>query len=955
MLILKQTLLFNHILLLLIFLIFYSYKVNARELYNILINKPNIGEGQYLSYYNDITNRYFILNNITDVEVKFSYCNIDPEDGKSLVDLYKSYDSPFLVDKEYAAYFNCTLRELKQSNFDLMVLDERVLFSDNSYIDNTILQTEFSYHRLTDYLISFDVKEEETIKFHDANILKDGYFETENLYGLPYELDFDILYYHNMASNLKDALNVQINDLQNVGNENVSGVVSVGFSDNDELLNFFGEFIRYQYNDIKESDPSTYNLLYLKKELVQSLRNYLISITGTDLDKTLSTSVEEAFNSFMEGKKPLYKGKASFYKSLKEKPNNDIQVRALPENKSALTEKYIVMNRNSLKSKELLEKMALQLTSKEMQHYRAIQLGTIPTFNFEIQNEEVKAYCQTNMEICNLLRSLDPIRIRNVFKKSKFSASFLEDRLVLPLALKQSLVLPNNDILRKTFMNIIDVWNQSFTDKEMEFDFSMIMFMVLNVFTIAVAIYFVVIFIMVYRNRNHPYIKAMSPFLTNFTIFGIIVRILYPYSYNLVTTRFLCRMSSVLNFLVNNLVYLPLFAIILRIYLIFTNASSYSYSRHLHDRKLILYIIIALIISIGVYYEISSFDEFNLTTAGSISINRLMTCMYDFDRHSYYSNIYTLILFVIMIYMTVKVHKLSKKYGDTKFILFIVLLLISSFIFEFGFASFFKTNGASSITPSSMVFFFVHIIVSIITVHYLIGNRLLYLRKHPMRNRRNLFNHKNLNNIHNLIDFIPMRKNETTSFNLYSNDYSNTNSHSNIKDYMTTTTSSSYLKYSSSGLTNMETVGNDNSAPLFSQTFQKYTTENDSSHSSNTCRSPRNSRKESFSSSISSSNKKDNVSNINPYYYNYYSQTKSSSYNNDSTDFFSTPSSHYHSPPNGYNHPLVSFINPHQSTNPTSYSSNNNNTMESFNTLSSHGVNSYNSYSKNSYHQFYLK
>jgi len=308
-----------------------------------------------------------------------------------------------------------------------------------------------------------------------------------------------------------------------------------------------------------------------------------------------------------------------------------------------------------------------------------------------------------------------------------------------------------------------------------------------------------------------------------------------------------------------------------------------------------------------------------------------------------------------MIYMTVKVHKLSKKYGDTKFILFIVLLLISSFIFEFGFASFFKTNGASSITPSSMVFFFVHIIVSIITVHYLIGNRLLYLRKHPMRNRRNLFNHKNLNNIHNLIDFIPMRKNETTSFNLYSNDYSNTNSHSNIKDYMTTTTSSSYLKYSSSGLTNMETVGNDNSAPLFSQTFQKYTTENDSSHSSNTCRSPRNSRKESFSSSISSSNKKDNVSNINPYYYNYYSQTKSSSYNNDSTDFFSTPSSHYHSPPNGYNHPLVSFINPHQSTNPTSYSSNNNNTMESFNTLSSHGVNSYNSYSKNSYHQFYLK
>jgi len=156
MFILNQVIL-NHILLILS-LIFYLNKVNAKELYNILINKPSIGEDKFLDKYNGIINQYFIFNNITDVEVKFSYCNINPEDGKSLVDLYKSYNSPFSVDKEYAAYFNCTLKELKQSNFDLMVLDERILFSDNSYIDNTLLQSEFSYHRLTDYLSSFDVK-----------------------------------------------------------------------------------------------------------------------------------------------------------------------------------------------------------------------------------------------------------------------------------------------------------------------------------------------------------------------------------------------------------------------------------------------------------------------------------------------------------------------------------------------------------------------------------------------------------------------------------------------------------------------------------------------------------------------------------------------------------------------------------------------------------------------------
>jgi len=799
-----------------LFLILASGKINAKETVNILINKPDIGENQYLDNYNELMNQFFTNNNIEDVEVKFSYCAPDDYDGTNILNLYKEFKSPYTLDIEYAKSFNCIIRELKRSNYDLMILDDRFLFSDNSYLDNTVLQSEFSYSKVIDYLAEYNIVNE-NINFHDRNILKDGKGDTELLYGLPYELDFDVLYYHDVDEGLKDSLSLKVKELQS--DEKVNDIVSAGLKNNDELFNLLAEFLSYQYGLPKENDPESYTSLYKDKEILNSLRKYMKGLMGSDIEKTLSTTVEEAYTNFAEGKKPLLKGKASYYNGLNQNPEIIVKASALPENKSVITEKYVVMNRNSLKPKETLQQIALQLTSKEMQYYRALQFGSIPTFDFKNLSEDATSYCQAHAEMCELLKTISPIRIRNIVRKRNYSASFLESRLIVPTALRESLTDSSNDIVQKAFLNILDISNKNF--EQTKVDLFLIMFLVLNVITIIIAILLFLVILKVYRNRKHPYIKAVSPQLTNLTILGIILKIIYPYFFLLIDTRFLCRMSVIVNFEINNITFIPLFAIIFRIYYIYTNISSVSYGKKLHDKRLIIYILIGLVIAFFAAYGISYFGYFNLTTTGSLTDNRFMTCMYDFKANLIITNSYTLILFVIMMAMTIRVRKLSKKYGDTTFIFFIILLLLSSCLSESAYAAFFKTDGGSSVTNYSIVLIYIHMIFSMITVHFLIGKRLLYIRKHPVKNKEKLYK-KDFNNINNLVEFIPIKKNDSSSFTYFdsSNGVSSTGNKSINKSSMAKT----YIRMDG----DMEgQYDNDSNYRAFTQSLHKYLSEDE--------------------------------------------------------------------------------------------------------------------------------
>ncbi|KAG4107987.1 hypothetical protein H8356DRAFT_224805 [Neocallimastix lanati (nom. inval.)] len=769
-------------------------------------------------------NQYFSMNNINDYDVKFSYCSPVSTDGENLSQIYKNVGSPFSIDVEYAKDFNCTLRELKDVNYDMMILDDRFLYADNSYADFILLQNEFDFKRFSDFYADYSNYRLNTddISYHDKDILNDGKLGNEKrLYGLPYELDFDLLYYHSVNDKSKDSLSLKVNDSFFENIHSSEEILSAGFKDNDDLINFFGEFVRYQYKRPIENNISSYNFLYNEEstELYHSFRNYILKFTGSDIEKTLSTTVEDAYLSFLENENKLFRGKASLYKSLKENPNISIKMNSLPDNISVINEKYLVINRNSLKSTDVLVKIALILTSKEMQIYRSMEIGSIPTFNFKNPSDEsVISYCQINSDMCNLLEKLNPIRIRNIFKKNKFSAHYLETRLILPSELKKSLIDPNDNAASKLFMNVLDVLNQSTMDKEIEVTPVMVVFMILNVFTIAVAIYLILFMLKVHRNRKHPYIKAMSPQLANLTIFGILMRIVYPYFYSIVNTRFLCRMSVVLNFFINNLVYIPLFAIIFRIYYIYTNISSVSYGKKLHDSRLIIYISLILIMSLFAYYGISYFDEYNLETDGSLQYYRFLTCVYDFGTHSLISNIYTFILFTIMIAMTFKIRSLSKKYGDTTFIFFIVILLLSSFLFEKAFDTF-LTNG-SNISFSSIILIFIHIIISLVTVYFLIGNRLLYIKRHPIKNKEKLVK-ADFNNINNLFKYIPIRKSGNSSFTFF--DSSNKSKSANSTN--TSSIYSSFGKISNSYINRSEPSINYSNYRSLAQSLSKYNSE----------------------------------------------------------------------------------------------------------------------------------
>ena len=614
--------------------------VNSKNVIKVLIDKPKIVDDQYINKYNQLINQYFVSKNI-DYEIDFSYCVPEPTDGQGLSFVYQS-SNLFSVDVDYAQNFNCTLRELKSSNYDMMILDDKFLFSDESYIKNTIMESMFLFNKLTDFYVNyneFNVKKED-ISHHDAEILKSGKMDNK-LYGLPYELDFDLLYYND--DNVKDLLSTNIKNLSEWNRLGTDGILGAGLKDNDELINIFIEFIRYQYNLPKENNSSSYDSLYDKdsSKFYNSFREYILKLTGEDIEKTLSTSISDAYISFVNGEKRIFKGKASFNKYFKNQ-NSTVFVNSLPDGLSVISEKYLVINKKSEKPIDQLVEVALHLTSSDIQNYRAKELGSVPTFDFKNKsNVLVNSYCGENSDICLLIDQLKPIHITKALRKNMYSANYLESRLVLPLSLRKLLSSNDNNIVSITFSNILDIWNNSI--ETFKLSPLLVVMMILNLLSFVTVIYLLVIIFEVFKNRKHPYIKAMSPQLTNITIFGMAIKIIYQYLLNAIRTNYLCRLNVVINFFMECLIYTPLLAIIFRIYYIYTNVTNMSAGKKLHDKRLIRYIALILLLMFLAIYGISSFDEFYLVTTGSIALTRAITCTYNINKYALFTNIYTVI------------------------------------------------------------------------------------------------------------------------------------------------------------------------------------------------------------------------------------------------------------------------------------------------------------------------
>eukprot|EP00833_Pecoramyces_ruminatium_P015932 jgi/Orpsp1_1/1189964/evm.model.d7180000075806.1 len=783
------------------FILFFPNNISADNVINILLNTPDFDKTNYLENYNEVINQYFQSKNV-DFSIKFSYCVLNEEDGNEISKEYENAESEILVDVEYAKYFNCILRELKNSNYDMMILDERFLFSDQAYIINTLLQSIFHFTKLEDYYVNYNnynIIKETDLSHHQKDRIENGKLEDDNeeFYGLPYEIDFDVVYYHEDDALLKDTLSTKAKELSQSNSLDQQDVLSVGLGNNDELLNMFSEFIRYQYDIPKENDSSSFKKLYdgSTHEVFSEFRDYITKFSGEKIEETLSTSIEEAYHAFIGKEKKLFRGKASQYKMINSSSNSDsVKINSLPDNKSVINEKYVVINKNSKKSVEELIQVALQLTSSEIQIYRASHLGAIPTFNMtNSADQSVNSYCKENSDLCSMIKTMNPIYIDKIFRMSRNSAAFMETRLVLPMGLKKSLNESNYDLVETTFSNILDL---NIGDvMAMKVGFNMVMFMVLLIVTNIVAIYLIIVIIRVHKNRKHPYIKAMSPHLSNLTIFGILLRTIGPYYLAIVTTRFQCRMNSVVNFFSSDMIYLPLFAIVYRIYYIYTNISSVSYGKKLSDTRLLIYILIAIFVTVNVFFGITFFDNnFNITTYGSFYTIRTITCTYNFNLYAIYGTVYSFILFIFMMNMTLKIHKLSRKYGDTRFIFFILALFFSSIFFEMAFASFLNVSNTFSVSVFSIFLHFIEMTISILTVYLLIGNRLKYIKKHHIAKSK--MDSSYVNNFDKIAKFIPMKFNSESFSNTRntnsSSKYFDTSVNERTSESLTIITSTSY-------------------------------------------------------------------------------------------------------------------------------------------------------------------
>ncbi|ORX84286.1 hypothetical protein BCR32DRAFT_291433 [Anaeromyces robustus] len=913
---------------------------------NILINKPDINPDEYLNNYNSLINQYFLDNNlknsfnIPNVEIHFSYCiqadNTTDIYAKNITKYFSDHSS--IINKEYVKYISCTINELKKSDYDMMILGDNFLYSDDAYISYSIYKIVYGYADLYEYYVNYDsLINKAKLNFHKNDILEGGFYRDKGLFALPYEIDYDILFYYdyiknfindisttenNMLSsntnnfnntNINENVNVNVNanpnnhnnntsinenvnvnanaknhnntnintkvkinkrsewynnnsfynydtnikfivnnknnnknnntntntsnvrtknnnnskndnindinhdknnsttSLKNINKNNIllslplsnitdshelskyfnvttteyqtlidNGLISAGLGNNNELLTLFSEFIHYNkyipYNEKDDENIFFFNFLWTDEEkknlFYNKFREHIINSTGKNINENLLISIEEAYQAFMKREKLFLKGKASYYQTFKNQ-NMTLSYKGLPNNVSALNRKYLVINRRTKKDITTLAEIALQLTSEEMQLYRLNHFSNIPTFDLNKSNsQEFHTYCQNNSEFCHLIQQINSFDTSKIFNRYTYSGNFMETNLIVPSYLNDYLKTNNSTKINNKLTNILNTYLFSLSEMY-KLDYHLL---IQDIITAVVLLILIVVIILVFLNRKHPYLKAISPHLSNLTIIGMAINIMVTkliiYSHDLV----MCRLVYILKFFVLNLVYLPMFAIIFRIYYIYTNISKVNFGKKLNDKRILNIISITLLIILLITIVIGYNDEIYVTTMGVAFPTRMVMCYYvHFQFHSIFSYAYSIFMFIAMIIMTLKTIKVSKKFGEVKYILFIVILLFSSMLSE-GHYIILTILGKN--TPFYLILHIIYVIICLACVYLLVGYRLIYIKKHPIKNgtyKGNDINNDYFNTTINIVDFIPLKKELIKNYPFFSKSKLNNN------------------------------------------------------------------------------------------------------------------------------------------------------------------------------------
>jgi len=689
-----------------------------KNVIKILTEKPDIITQGNWETYNSLIKTFFTSTNadnnvISNLDIQFSYNNDEPVDKKTPEDFEK--------------YAKFVVKELQEANYDMMILDGNFLFSDVAHIESLYIDKRYKREIHLNYKDLTPAVYRETLNYNDPKIVEDGYLN-DVLYALPFEKDFDVLYYH---TNNPEIANIDMNNLTwddlltiNTG-ANSPKSLSIAYGNDDELLNLFTEYTNSKF-DLSGKNNANFKAFYneTSKDVYNSFKNFVSKSTALpDLNQLSDITLEKAYDAFIKNECAFFKGKASHYRFLvKENKNNDVAVKLLPKNTSDLTKKYLVVNKHSTKDEKVLIELAVKLTSKEMQFYRAEQFGKIPTFDLNKKDSDptIKSFVDNNNEMVGLMQSLKVLHMKDIFS-SKNSAPFMEIRSLLPGVIRKYLKDGNTNEITNTLENT----------KELLMDKKNVIHVPTYLLYIPMALFVLtalVILGLVFKYRNHPYLKIYSPGFCSISIIGIIFSIL-SFAFRMENTSVdKCRYYYIYASIYTDLTLFPMVAITYRIYTIYKNKARDNKIKNLNVRVYIIFVL-ALLAMIVYAYCVSMFIiKYFLQSYGTITTYRLPNCEY--RGNGIYESIERRVnelIYIIMIILVICTGKVSKKYGEFKYIYIMFCVGIMEYGFNFILAKL-PSNGYFGYYILTVV---INMFLNLLLIYYLIGSKLIYCIKHP--------------------------------------------------------------------------------------------------------------------------------------------------------------------------------------------------------------------------------
>ncbi|ORY75589.1 hypothetical protein LY90DRAFT_665882 [Neocallimastix californiae] len=624
-------------------------------------------------------------------------------------------------------YMNDLASKLSKKEYDFVVMDERILFNEMALMESPLILSEINYrqpslellHDLSKYINKKD------LEFHDPKILSYGIYENK-IIGIPFEYDFDVLYYHGKDEKYSKSYNDTQLLLQNMENytwndlikqmESNAQPLRVAFGDDNDLLNFVIEYTSNHYNLSPEYD-SNYMDLFTNK----SSTNYYTEFR--DLVRTFSeknnarnaalTSLDDAYNYFKKNNSSFFKAKASHHYIFRsEYSNYEIPLSLPPKYQTATTHKYLVANKFSKINPELLAEIALILTDKDAQLFRAKNFGSIPTFDFSKMDtdQDLQNYCQDNPILCQVMEKMKKLYIRDIFK-SDTMVPFFEILYLIPIRFKNYFITNDLDYIKFSLTNVY----KFITDH-------LGIYGILSILVSTITILFFTFYIyMTIKLKNHPYMKVISPIFCNFIVLGCILNLIKVLKFIPPYSLLKIKLFLIIDTLGTNLIYIPMFAVAYRIYRIYKTKTLIVYT--LNNKR--LFIIVFSVIFLAVLYRIII----------------VFTCRF------YYESIGS---FIALIFMIVATGSHSKKFGDICYTFVIFSTNISDYIVG---RLITRLDGGDNYP----LFFFITIIFScllhFICVYTLVGSRILLL----MRGSRNYSNSSTTNDSSDATQYIALR------------------------------------------------------------------------------------------------------------------------------------------------------------------------------------------------------